>query len=102
MYFARDSSYSAHPTYSHPDENGIQRMFAVRLAIGEVCIGHKDQLVPDVRIPETMQLYDTTTNDKDKPILWVVYHDAQAYPEYLVEFKNSSIVKLKDVVAGTT
>ena len=71
-------------------------MFQVRLAVGEVCAGKKDQLVPDVRIPETMQLFDTTTNDIEKPILWVVYHDAQAYPEYLVKFKNSNPPKIKN------
>ena len=47
----------------------------------------QDQLVPDMRIPSVMQLYDSTTNDVRDPIMWVTYHDAQSYPEYIIEYK---------------
>ena len=64
-------------------------MFAVRLAIGEVCIGHRDQLVPDVRDANRGLLYDSTTDSltDGNRNMFVVYHDAQAYPEYLLEYK---------------
>ena len=33
-------------------------------------------------------LYDSTVNKMADPIMWVTYHDAQAYPDYLVRFKQ--------------
>ena len=34
------------------------------------------------------QLYDSTVNNVGNPQIFVTYHDAQAYPEYLVRFKQ--------------
>ena len=86
VYFARDSSYSSSTTYSRPDGNGVQHMFLVRVVVGEYCMGKRDQLTPDVR--QGHQLYDTTVNNMNDPSMYVTYHDAQAYPEYLVKFKQ--------------
>ena len=90
VYFARDASYSASTTYSRPDANGVQRMFLCRVVVGEYCQGKNNMLTPDVR--EGHQLYDSTvdtvTNAAYGPSIFVTYHDAQAYPEYLVHFKQ--------------
>lgn len=32
--------------------------------------------------------YDSTVNDVNKPSIFVVFRDAQAYPEYLVTFST--------------
>merc|ERR1712188_247182 len=47
VYFAKNSSYSSSPTYSTPDANGVQHMFACRVVVGEYCRGVKDALTPD-------------------------------------------------------
>jgi len=86
VYFARDASYSSAPQYSKPDAKGLQSIFLVRVIVGEVCLGKKDALTPDVRSGH--QLYDTTVNDVKDRAIYVVYHDSQAYPEYLVKFKQ--------------
>merc|ERR1712070_1165553 len=86
VYFARDAAYSSSTTYSVPDSSGVQHMFACRVTVGEYCIGHHDQLVPDVRVGNV--LYDTTVDKLDNPTLYVTYHDAQAYPDYIVHFKQ--------------
>ena len=86
VYFARDASYSSSTTYSRPNRHGIQHMFLCRVVIGEYCLGKRDALVPDTR--KGNQLYDTTVNDMKNPGIFVTYHDAQAYPEYLVRFKQ--------------
>lgn len=39
VYFARDASYSAYPTYAVPDRNGYQYMMACRVVVGEYCRG---------------------------------------------------------------
>lgn len=84
VYFARDASYSAFPQYAAPDPHGVQRMFMCRVLTGEYCVGTNQQIVPDVRKGE--MLYDSTVNSLENPILHVTFNDAQAYPEYLIEF----------------
>jgi len=87
VYFARDASYSTSPTYSTPGANGVQHMFACRVVVGEYCKGKRDALVPDVRNPVTNELYDSTVDDVDNPSIFVTYHDAQPYAEYLIKFR---------------
>merc|ERR1719440_1302060 len=86
VYFARDSSYSASKAYSAPDASGVQRIFLCRVVVGEYCQGRKDAVAPDVRAGHT--LYDTTVDNMRQPGIFVTYHDAQAYPEYLIHFKQ--------------
>jgi len=86
VYFARDARYSCNKTYSVPDSSGVQHMFVCRVTVGEYCRGQKDALTPDVRMGNV--LYDSTVDVIDNPSLFVCYHDAQAYPEYVVEFKS--------------
>ena len=92
VYFARDASYSAYPTYAVPDNKGYQYMMACRVVVGEYCRGVQDAVTPDIRDHKTQSLYDSTvgllSNDTmDNPSIYVTYHDAQAYPEYLITFK---------------
>jgi len=86
VYFARDASYSSSTTYSRPDGKGTQHMFLCRVTVGEFCLGKRDAPAPDVR--KGHLLYDSTVNDMNNPGIFVAYHDAQAYPEYLVKFKQ--------------
>jgi poly [ADP-ribose] polymerase 10/14/15 len=86
VYFARDSSYSSSPTYSPPDINRVQHMFLCRVIVGEFCTGKKDAPAPDVRDVEKHLLYDSTVDNVRDPCIFVTYHDAQAYPEYIVHF----------------
>ena len=38
----------------------------------------------------SLELFDTTVDTVTNPSILVAYHDAQAYPEYLVSFKHGS------------
>jgi len=89
VYFAVESSYSACSTYAVPDRNGFQYVMACRVAVGEYCLGKRDALTPDVRDSKTNTLYDSTVNALNNPTVFVTYHDAQAYPEYLITFKQT-------------
>jgi hypothetical protein len=88
VYFAREASYSTSKTYSKPDANGVQHMFACRVIVGEYCKGKKDALVPDVRDPATNDLYDSTVDNVNNPSIFVTYHDSQPYAEYLIKFRE--------------
>ena len=85
MYFAVNASYSIGDTYSRPDQQGFKYMYLARVAVGEFCVGN-----PSMRVPlaqpgtDELLLYDTTVNRLGQPDMYVAYHDAQAYPEYLI------------------
>ena len=109
VYFGRDASYSVNPLYSRPDDAGVQRMFACHVLVGEFQLGRLDQRVPDVRVMATNTLYDSTygidtfnrdcVQSAEDPAIFVTYHDAQAYPAYVVEF-NDHLGGLAKFAAG--
>jgi hypothetical protein len=55
--------------------------------VGEYCKGKTDAITPDVRCAKTHSLYDSTVDRMNNPGIYVTYHDAQAYPEYIIRFK---------------
>ena len=88
VYFARDASYSTYPLYSQRDASDVQSIFLARVVVGEYCRGVKDALTPAERDATTHALYDSTVDDPQNPNIFVTYKDGQAYPEYLVKFKQ--------------
>ncbi|CAB9519745.1 polymerase 14 [Seminavis robusta] len=89
VYFARDASYSSHRAYSTPDWDGTQHIFMCRVAVGDWCQGTNGQLTPDPKPRNPLELFDSTVDNVLDPSIFVVYHDAQAYPDYLVSFQRS-------------
>jgi poly [ADP-ribose] polymerase 10/14/15 len=87
VYFARDGEYSSREAYSIPDNKGIKYVMACRVMVGEFCKGKTNALTPDVRDHKTHSLYDSTVDNVNNPGIYVTYHDAQAYPEYIIRFK---------------
>ena len=92
VYFARDAKYSTYPLYCRPDPQGVQSIFLVRAVVGQYCKGVKDALTPDVRDAAKNLLYDSTvdTDPGKEPSIYVTYHDAQAYPEYMIKFSQTT------------
>ena len=86
VYFARDSSYSVDRRYSTPSKQGVQHIFLCRVVVGEFCQGRHGALTPDERSAHV--LHDSTVNDIASPSIFVTYHDAQAYPAYLIKFSQ--------------
>ncbi|XP_015230985.1 PREDICTED: poly [ADP-ribose] polymerase 14-like isoform X1 [Cyprinodon variegatus] len=87
-YFAVDASYSCNPTYSRPAADGSQLMFVVRVLTGVYTLGHKRMRVPPPRDEQQPQFrYDSVVDRMDRPNMFVVFHDNQAYPDYLITFK---------------
>ncbi|KPP67513.1 poly-like [Scleropages formosus] len=87
VYFAVDASYSEHPTYSIPEADESQRMFMALVLTGQHTLGTEDMKVPPQHSPLQSDRYDSLVNDLDNPKIFVVFHDSQAYPEYLITFK---------------
>jgi hypothetical protein len=84
VYFASGASYSASNTYSTPNAIGEKRMFLCRVLAGAYTIGTGDMRVAPPNSQGTF--FDTTVDKLDNPSIFVIYHDAQAYPEYLITF----------------
>ncbi|NXV47658.1 PAR15 polymerase, partial [Uria aalge] len=88
-YFAVDASYSAQNTYSRPDMNGRRYMYLARVLTGQYCAGSKGLITPPPKDPaDPTDLYDSVVDDVDSPKMFVIFHDIQAYPEYLITFRK--------------
>ncbi|KFO38292.1 protein mono-ADP-ribosyltransferase PARP14 [Fukomys damarensis] len=88
-YFAVNANYSANDIYSKPDANGKKHMYYVRVLTGMYTNGHSSLIVPPSKVPQNpTDLYDTVTDNKHNPSLFVVFYDYQAYPEYLITFRR--------------
>lgn len=88
-YFAVDASYSSQPTYSRPAADGSQLMFVARVLTGVYTLGQKGMKVPpplDDKDPHIR--YDSVVDKMDRPNMFVVFHDDQAYLDHLITFKQ--------------
>ncbi|XP_034412586.1 protein mono-ADP-ribosyltransferase PARP14-like [Cyclopterus lumpus] len=87
-YFAVEAKYSAQVCYSKPAADGSQLMFVVRVLTGLYTLGTSGMKMPPPRSSRlSHDLYDSVVDDVGNPSMYVVFHDNQAYPDYLVTFK---------------
>ncbi|XP_060564934.1 protein mono-ADP-ribosyltransferase PARP14-like [Ruditapes philippinarum] len=88
VYFAIDAKYSCQDTYSKPDTSRIKRMYLCKVLTGVYAKGERGMRVPPSN-PNggPHALYDSVTNDTNKPHMFIIFHDTQACPEYLIYFK---------------
>ena len=87
VYFARDASYSARPTYSPPDGNGHKHIYLARVLAGEFTVGNSSMIIPPPKDPQDQTiLFDSVVDNIANPQIFVVFFDAQNYPEYLIVF----------------
>ncbi|XP_069139910.1 protein mono-ADP-ribosyltransferase PARP14-like isoform X2 [Argopecten irradians] len=84
VYFAVNASYSM--GYCQPDGSGQKHMFYSRVLTGQSCPGHSGmRYLPDLPGGNGMT-YDSATNNVSTPSMYIIFHDSQAYPAYLVSF----------------
>ncbi|KAL2079253.1 hypothetical protein ACEWY4_024997 [Coilia grayii] len=87
-YFAVNAGYSANPTYSRPGADGTQLMFVARVLTGRYTLGQSDMKVPPpVSAQQPHMRFDSLVDNQQSPSMFVVFHDSQAYPDYLITFK---------------
>ncbi|NWW21055.1 PAR14 polymerase, partial [Falcunculus frontatus] len=86
-YFAVNASYSAHDTYSKPDVNGRKYMYLARVLVGEYSQGIKGAITPASKnASNSVDLFDSSTDNVSQPSMFIIFNDIQAYPEYLITF----------------
>ncbi|KAK3595886.1 hypothetical protein CHS0354_014715 [Potamilus streckersoni] len=87
VYFAVHASYSAQDTYSRPDGNRHKRMYQCRVLTGDFAQGGGGMRVPPQKSSKQAHiLYDSVVDNTQSPTMFVIFHDAQAYPDYLITF----------------
>ncbi|KAM8882173.1 protein mono-ADP-ribosyltransferase PARP14-like isoform 2-T2 [Synchiropus picturatus] len=85
-YFAVNANYSS--SYAKPKTNGSKLMLVARVLAGIYTVGHSTMKVPPPRNPrQPNELYDSLVDSQHQPSLFVVFHDNQAYPDYLIHFQ---------------
>ncbi|CAF0849661.1 unnamed protein product [Rotaria sordida] len=75
MYFSSDASYS--DNFTEVNSNGERCMFVARVLVGNTTQGNRSIKTRPVG-------FDSTTDGKH---IFVIYHDAQAYADYLITYK---------------
>jgi len=85
-YFARDAAYSINYSRNGEEKGDEMYLLCVRVAVGTYVKGTQDMIQPPPR--NENQLHDSTVDKEQNPTIFVTYHDAQAYPEYLIKFKE--------------
>lgn len=85
-YFARDASYS--DQYSSPDHFNRKHMFFVKVLTGDFARGCSHYVQPPQRNPGKSEtdLFDSCVDNTTNPSIFVIFHDCQAYPEYLITY----------------
>ncbi|KAM4561028.1 poly(ADP-ribose) polymerase family member 14-related sequence 1 isoform 1-T1 [Fundulus diaphanus] len=85
-YFAVNASYSSSDTYSRPNQNGEKFMYLCRVLTGDHALGQQNLIAPPSK-GSGVDLYDSVVDNMTTPSMFIVFHDTQAYPEYLITFK---------------
>ncbi|KAM7407781.1 hypothetical protein PAMA_003509 [Pampus argenteus] len=85
-YFAVGASYSASNTYSIPNPQGKKCMYLCRVLTGDYTVGKQGIIVPPAKGNNSSQQYDSVVDNMANPSMFVIFHDIQAYPEYLITF----------------
>ncbi|XP_060585886.1 protein mono-ADP-ribosyltransferase PARP14-like isoform X2 [Ruditapes philippinarum] len=87
VYFAVNASYSCSDTYSRP-ASGVKRMYYCRVLTGEFTQGTRGMRVaPTKGGTGSTAIFDSVVDRQATPGMFIIFHDTQAYPEYLISFK---------------
>ncbi|XP_059144163.1 protein mono-ADP-ribosyltransferase PARP14-like [Physella acuta] len=81
VYFATDPTFSVN--YANPDSNGIKKMYQARVLVGESAVTKCGDRHPPNK-PGKIYTYDSGTDGNG--VMYIIFHDAQAYPEYMITF----------------
>ena len=90
-YFAKQSWYSCKDRYSNLDAQGVKYMYQARVLVGKPCLGVTGMVEPTPLDPSNPLggLHDCAVDNIQNPLIYVVFCDAGAYPEYLISFKKA-------------
>ncbi|XP_076018631.1 protein mono-ADP-ribosyltransferase PARP14-like isoform X2 [Genypterus blacodes] len=86
VYFAVEASYSA-TKFSPRDASGLGRLYVARVLTGRYTVGSPSMRAPPPRAAsDPTDRFDSLVDNQQQPSMFVIFHDDQAYPEYLITF----------------
>ncbi|ESO95134.1 hypothetical protein LOTGIDRAFT_117519, partial [Lottia gigantea] len=85
VYFAVSSSYSV--GYAKGVQ-GQRQMYQCKVLVGEYTKGNSSYRVPPAKqgLSSVSSVYESLVDNVSNPSMFVIFHDTQAYPEYLITF----------------
>ncbi|XP_034532885.1 protein mono-ADP-ribosyltransferase PARP14-like isoform X2 [Notolabrus celidotus] len=86
VYFAVNADYSAR-TFSPADASGLKRLYVARVLTGRYTVGDPSLKAAPPRGSDPTDCFNSVVDNMQRPTMFVVFHDDQAYPEYLITFK---------------
>ncbi|XP_028991732.1 protein mono-ADP-ribosyltransferase PARP14-like isoform X2 [Betta splendens] len=86
VYFAVHANYSA-DKFSTPDPLGLKRLYVACVLTGRYTVGNSAMKAPPPRGTDPTDCFDSLVDHQQQPTMFVIFHDDQAYPEYLITFK---------------
>ena len=75
--------------YSVPEQDGTQHMILCRVICGESCQGKDEYNKQIPNKPNVHHSYETMVDNLNDPTIYVVAKDNQAFPEFLISFKDT-------------
>uniref|UniRef100_A0A8P4GJT4 Poly [ADP-ribose] polymerase n=1 Tax=Dicentrarchus labrax TaxID=13489 RepID=A0A8P4GJT4_DICLA len=85
VYFAVNAAYSANG-FSPADAAGLKRLYVALVLTGRYTVGNSSMKAPPPRGSDRTDCFDSVVDNKQPPSMFVIFHDDQAYPEYLITF----------------
>ncbi|XP_060922369.1 protein mono-ADP-ribosyltransferase PARP14-like isoform X2 [Limanda limanda] len=85
VYFAVNAEYSA-KNFCPRDTSGLGRLYVARVLTGRYTVGKAELNAPPPRGTDATDCFDSLVDNQQSPTMFVVFHDDQAYPEYLITF----------------
>ncbi len=93
MYFAKKSSYASRFCKDEDDKKAEAsskdlQMYVVKVLVGEFTRGAEKMKAPPLKNDPANpgSRYDSLVDDVRNPRIFVIFHDSQCYPEYLITY----------------
>ncbi|XP_051015744.1 protein mono-ADP-ribosyltransferase PARP10 isoform X2 [Acomys russatus] len=88
VYFAKRASLSVLDRYSPPNAEGHKAVFVAQVLTGDYGQGSKGLKAPPLRATGQVLRYDSAVDCLHQPKIFVIFHDTQALPTYLITCKK--------------
>lgn len=92
VHFYRDAARVLSPTFSPPDPNGYKYVYLACVLVGDFTVGRYGMVAPPSKPLNPCVRYDSVVNNAVDPSIFVIFNSSQAYPQYLIKLKWSSLV----------
>ncbi|XP_067656965.1 protein mono-ADP-ribosyltransferase PARP14-like isoform X2 [Haliotis asinina] len=88
-YFSTDPTYSTNKRFSKPDSKGYKYIYLADVLVGRYTQGKKGiNVAPPIDPANPAVRFDSVVDDITNPQKYVIFRDAQAYPKYLVTYRE--------------